>query len=123
MNKAAMRHAIAALLLTGTALAGCGPAGVVASTVVKGAQAGNAEDYERDLRQRFAAQPSLRDIKVSVTLSNGWRDAFRTRYSVLLAGTIPAEADRKAATQMVWDAIGATPDTVAIADHMRIELR
>ncbi|MBC7951641.1 MAG: BON domain-containing protein [Rhodospirillaceae bacterium] len=114
---------IAAVFLACLALSGCGPAGVVANSVVKSAQGSSAEDLERDIKRRFASEPSLRDIKVSVAISNGWRDAYQTRYSVLLAGTIPSETMRSAAATAVRQVINAGDDAVIIADKMRVESR
>jgi osmotically-inducible protein OsmY len=124
MKRAAMRaNPIAAVFLACLALSGCGPAGVVANSVVKSTQGGNADDLERDIKRRFAADPSLRDVKVSVAISNVWRDAFQTRYSVLLAGSIPSEDTRTAAAAAVRQVINAGDDAVIIADKMRVESR
>lgn len=124
MGQAAMRtKPIAAVFLTCLTLSGCGPAGVVANSVVKSAQGNNAEDLERDIKQRFASQTPLHGVKVSIAISNGWRDAYQTRYSVLLAGTIPSETTRIAAAETVRQVINADHDAVIIADKMRVESR
>ncbi|MBC7905355.1 MAG: hypothetical protein H7Y60_01235 [Rhodospirillaceae bacterium] len=104
-------------------LSGCGPAGVVANSVVKSSQGSNAEDLERDIKRRFATDPALRDVKVSVAISNVWRDAFLTRYSVLLAGTIPSEDTRAGIATLVRQVIDAGDDAVIIADKMRVDSR
>lgn len=124
MGRAVMlARPIAAALLMALALSGCGPAGVVANSVVKSSQGSNAQDLESDIKRRFAAEPTLRNVKVSVAISNVWRDAFQTRYSVLLAGTVPSEDSRTAAAMAVRQVTDGGDEAVVIADRMRVETR
>lgn len=116
-----MRRALAAPpLFVALFLSACGPAGVVANSVIKETQGGNAADIERDIKVQFGTTPSLRDVKVSVAISNVWRDAFQTRYSVLLAGTVPDTIAHTQAIATVRKTIGANDDTILIADRIRV---
>ncbi|HTH17130.1 MAG TPA: hypothetical protein VL974_10785 [Magnetospirillum sp.] len=115
--RAILRAAVLALPLISAA---CGPAGVVANSAVKRVQGDNAADLERAIKTQMARNPSLRDIQVSVAISNVWQDAFQTRYSVLLAGTLPSEEARREAYATTQSAIGAGDDAVLIADQTRI---
>lgn len=105
---------VCALLLTA-----CGPAGVVANSVIKETQGRNAGDIERDVKKEYGDNPALRDVKVSVAINNVWQNAFQTRYSVLLAGTIPDQNARTEAIAVLRRVIGGDEDTIAIADKMR----
>lgn len=112
---------IAAALLLNIGLVGCGPAGVVANSVVKATQDESADSLELDIQRRLAANPALTGVKVSVAIGNVWRDAFQTRYAVLLAGTVPHAEARAWAVQAVRDGLRAEPEAVNIADHIRVE--
>ena len=105
------------------ALNTCGPAGVVANSVVKETQGRNASDIERDIKNAYEANPALKDVKVSIAINNVWQNAFQTHYSVLLAGTIPDEEARKAATATAKQVIGTSDDTIAIADRIKLAPR
>lgn len=98
-------------------------AGVTANAALKGHQTGNAEDAERAIAQRFAADPALADLKVSVAFGNHWRDGFQTRASVLMAGTAPDEAARTRAAEIVREIVGGAPNGIAILDRSRIGTR
>lgn len=109
-----------ALILSVTALSACGPAGVVANSVVKESQGRTAADIERDIKAQFSANPALKDVKVNVAINNVWQNAFHTRYSVLLAGTVADETARSEAAATLRRVIGAEDDAVVIADQTRI---
>lgn len=116
-----MRRALAvAPLFAALFLSACGPAGVIANSVVKETQGSNAADIERDIKTQLGTTPSLRNVKVSVAISNVWRDAFQTRYSVLLAGTVPDTIAHEQAIATVRNTIGADDDAIVIADRVRI---
>lgn len=108
------------LVLSATALSACGPAGMVANSVVKESQGRTAADIERDIKTQFSANPALMDVKVSVAINNVWQNAFQSRYSVLLAGTVADDDARREAAATLRRVIGAEDDAVAIADQTRI---
>ena len=107
-----------------TALGACSEvAGVTANAALKGHQTGNAEDAERAIARRFAADPALASLRVSVAYGNHWRDGFQARASVLMAGTAPDEAARSRAAEIIREIVGGTPDGIAILDRSRIGAR
>ena len=120
MPRAIFRSAPLACLLL---LSACGPAGVVANSVMKETQGRNASDIERDIKKAYETSPALRDVKVSVAMNNVWQNAFQTHYAVLLAGTVPDDEARKAATVTARQIIGADEKAIAIADQMRLAPR
>ncbi|MCR6632884.1 MAG: hypothetical protein NVV74_24130 [Magnetospirillum sp.] len=112
------RAALAAALCM---LAACGEvAGVSANAALKSHQSRSAEELESRIAQRFAAEPALTGLKVSVARANGWRDGFQTRTSVLLAGTATDAAARTRAAELVREIIGGDPAAIAILDRSRM---
>lgn len=107
------------LLLT---LAACSDmAGVGANAALKGHQGINAADHEKAIALRLAADPTLAGLKVSVSVTNQWRDGFSTRTSVLMAGAAPDAAACARATQVIKETIGGDPAAIAILNLSRIE--
>lgn len=112
--------AVVALFLSTATLSACGPAGVVANSMVKESQGRTAEDIESDIKALFNTKPGLKDVKVNVAINNVWQNAFQTHYSVLLAGTVADEDARREAKATLRHVIGADEDAVVIADQTRI---
>lgn len=111
--------ALAAPVCALLCLSACGPAGVVANSMVKETQGRNAGDIERDLLNEYGKHADLRGVKVSVAINNVWQNAFQTRYSILLAGTIPDRDARAAAIAILRRVIGGDDEAIVIADRMR----
>lgn len=100
-------------------LSACGAAGIVADSAIKEAQGRNAADIERELLNAYGRHAALRGVKVSVAINNVWQNAFQTRYSILLAGTIPDRDARTEAIAILRRVIGGDDDAIVIADRMR----
>jgi hypothetical protein len=95
-------------------------AGVGANVALKAHQTQTTEEMEKRLAERFAGEPALSGMKVSVARSNVWQDGFQSRYSVLLAGIAADEPARGRAADMVREVIGADPAAIAILDRSRL---
>lgn len=102
-------------------LAACSEvAGVGANAALKSHQTLSGEQAEQAVAQRFAADPALAGLKVSVATANSWRDGFQTRTSVLMAGTVADTAAQARAVAIIRDTIGGDPAAVVVLDRSRI---
>jgi hypothetical protein len=119
MRRPATRLISAAVVCAG--LAACSQAaGVGANVALKAHQTETTTELEKRLTQRFAAEPPLAGLKISVARANVWQDGFQSRYNVLLAGTVPDADSRNRAAAMVRETIGGDPAAIAILDRSRL---